>query len=392
MMRIEKATMRSAEEVAREMVKRIDWERCNRLVKLDDGNGYVHIELASDAEIGDLEALLARLIKRAREEGAAEAPPADADERWRPGAVWEHRGRQVELVRTSYFQGLAWAHFPGMAMAQEQGEMTEASGWRYVGRGNGPQAIRIERTECPETGELLYRRSAPMQTPPADEQSAIDRAHADGIVEGLRRAEMACELRDADVIRRRISDEIYWASKGTTADRPPHVDRAALLELATGRESDAKRLSRGGRNTPAGLMNHGEARGLGRAADGAAAALAAQQPDETPEEQEARHRAELRRAREESHDRATYDEPPSPRDLAGRIRALVQEYAGRWLESTYVNERQTEFEMRTMRCAYHRVIRGESIDSAWIAVLRRDCQFRVADDLERIVRDCEVRG
>lgn len=231
-----------------------------------------------------------------------------------------------------------------------------------------------------------------MQTPPADEQSAIDRAHADGIVEGLRRAEMACELRDADVIRRRISDEIYWASKGTTADRPPHVDRAALLELATGRESDAKRLSRGGRNTPAGLMNHGEARGLGRAADGAAAALAAQQPDETPEEQEARHRAELRRAREESHDRATYDEPPSPRDLAGRIRALVQEYAGRWLESTYVNERQTEFEMRTMRCAYHRVIRGESIDSAWIAVLRRDCQFRVADDLERIVRDCEVRG
>lgn len=118
--------------------------------------------------------------------------------------------------------------------------------------------------KAPEPDPLAEHMNAAIER---DEQSAIERAHADGIVEGLRRAEMACELRDADVIRRRISDEIYWASKGTTADRPPHVDRAAPLELATGWESDAKRLSRGGRNTPAGLMNHGEARGLGRAAD-----------------------------------------------------------------------------------------------------------------------------
>lgn len=67
------ASLRSAEEIAREMVVRIDWERRNRLVKLYDGNVYVHVELASDGEIDDLQALLARVIKRARADGAAGA-------------------------------------------------------------------------------------------------------------------------------------------------------------------------------------------------------------------------------------------------------------------------------------------------------------------------------
>lgn len=91
-------------------------------------------------------------------------------------------------------------------------------------------------------------------------------------------------------------------------------------------------------------------------------------------------KSKLAKARRESGDER-------PRDLAGRVRALVQEYAGRWADVEHINERQAEFEMRTIRGAYRRVVRGEGIDPAWIAALRRGCQFGVADELEAIVRE-----
>jgi hypothetical protein len=55
------------------------------------------------------------------------------------------------------------------------------------------------------------------------ERTLAQRAHAAGIVEGLRRAErIAGEVRDADYIRRRIDDEIHDATANVApADREP---------------------------------------------------------------------------------------------------------------------------------------------------------------------------
>lgn len=61
---------------------------------------------------------------------ADSAPPSPADERWRPGAVWEHLGppRRILLALDRY----AVAHFAaGVHIAAAA--MTEANGWRYVG-------------------------------------------------------------------------------------------------------------------------------------------------------------------------------------------------------------------------------------------------------------------
>jgi hypothetical protein len=55
-----------------------------------------------------------------------------SDKRWEPGAAWELFGERHVLAKTSYAFGLPWAHFPGMTLAVELGEMTPASGWRYL--------------------------------------------------------------------------------------------------------------------------------------------------------------------------------------------------------------------------------------------------------------------
>ncbi len=60
------------------------------------------------------------------------------DGRWLAGARWACRDRLFVLERTSSFQGLAWAHFVSTSMAFELGEMTEANGWRFIGRPEEP--------------------------------------------------------------------------------------------------------------------------------------------------------------------------------------------------------------------------------------------------------------
>lgn len=127
--------------------------------------------------------------------------------------------------------------------------------------------------------------------------------------------------------------------------------------------------------------------------------LAGQQPVETVEQQEARHRAAIRRAREESHDASLYAEPEQPRDLAGRIRALVQEYAGRYADADNLAEVDALQEaLESLQWAAHSVRVGTPL-TKWIEGLRErahesthsDVLLRVADDLERIVRECEAR-
>jgi hypothetical protein len=103
-----------------------------------------------------------------------------------------------------------------------------------------------------------------------EEAMAIEIANADGIVEGLRRARTIvhakCDgpLHDrqlhADIVRN-INGAIAHALANFTPADLPHVDRAALLELATGWETEAK-VDR----TFADPVRWGEAAGLERAA------------------------------------------------------------------------------------------------------------------------------
>ena len=55
--------------------------------------------------------------------------------------MWECNGQRFMLTRTSYFQAMPWAHFAGMSQAVEMGEMTEANGWRFIGKGDGARQL-----------------------------------------------------------------------------------------------------------------------------------------------------------------------------------------------------------------------------------------------------------
>lgn len=91
-------------------------------------------------------------------------------------------------------------------------------------------------------------------------------------------------------------------------------------------------------------------------------------------------------------------EAAQPRDLAGRIRGLIQEYAGRWCDSFRHETSALREAMGLMRDV---VQSGAHVDSATMLVeqLRakndwpeRRAVFReVADELEAIVRDCEAQ-
>lgn len=329
-MRIEKATMRSAEEVAREMVKRIDWERCNRLVKLDDGNGYVHIELASDAEIGDLEALLVRVIERTRAEGVAA-------ERIRMRDAGVFVLEPDDAKRFEEMLDAPPSPTPALIKLMRQQPRDLANVGRATTCGTCLTALSEEphRPGCPEPGYTAERQRVA------------------ALVRAARR----------------------WAAEARKTGRPAEEQIAADLDLVEAVE----------------------------ALDGAAAA---QQPTETIAQQEARHRAALRCARAESHEASLYAELEQPCDLAARIRALVQEYAGLWADGARLPESRhlrVEACMHAMRWLWHTLRRMET-DGAFpedrIAELRKHkgddivakTMRKVADDLERIVRECEMRG
>lgn len=172
--------------------------------------------------------------------------PADADERWQPGAVWEKKTRgareQYEIEYTSIDLGSAavFAHFgdyedPGRdpVAGVPLAEMTEQNGWRYVGRG-------VEKAAEPDP--LAEHINAVIDR---EEAMAMERAHADGIVEGIERArgilwDLDREGVDPDRWREMLEDRIEREKRDVApADRPPHVDRATLLGLATGWETQA---------------------------------------------------------------------------------------------------------------------------------------------------------
>jgi hypothetical protein len=77
-----------------------------------------------------------------------------------------------------------------------------------------------------------------------------------------------------------------------------------------------------------------------------------------------------------------------PRDLAGRIRALVQEYAGRWADDDTTTSDDHAEAMTLLRAAYRGARKGRDASNA-IAKLRqygRAPYQRAADELEAIAR------
>ncbi|WP_438028967.1 hypothetical protein [Sorangium sp. So ce233] len=197
-------------------------------------------------------------------------PPADADERWQPGAVWEHRAGSLPDVATFTLQrvdpngDVAFLDVNGRACWSTREDMTGGTGcgWRYVGR----PASEMKTEERPAVRAADRAPVVPGQAS-AEERAAVEagkagpfiphaevmagvceRAHADGIVEGLcradgivrsfgRRGEMSPEhIAALDVC---IGTAIAEAGQAAPANREPAVDRAALLALADGWQREA---------------------------------------------------------------------------------------------------------------------------------------------------------
>jgi hypothetical protein len=112
-----------------------------------------------------------------------------------------------------------------------------------------------------------------------EEAMSIERAHADGIVEGLRRArDIARRMSDADRLQavdvhemhERLDAAVREAAANVAPADLPHVDRSALLGLATGWERADTRLSAKAadarRDEATRRVYEGEARGFAVAA------------------------------------------------------------------------------------------------------------------------------
>jgi hypothetical protein len=84
------------------------------------------------------------------------------------------------------------------------------------------------------------------------------------------------------------------------------------------------------------------------------------------------------------------DDPSQPRDLAGRIRALVMEYAGRWCDAVGDADVGVENALAALRFALAAHNRGGDVQNHILWMKQRTCQYtrRAADELEAIVREC----
>jgi hypothetical protein len=85
-----------------------------------------------------------------------------------------------------------------------------------------------------------------------------------------------------------------------------------------------------------------------------------------------------------------------PRDSAGRIRALIQEYAGRWADTSGEEAAAFREVMKHLRVVLKAARAGEGM-SVYIENLREDEDYsmvylsifrRAADELDAIVREC----
>jgi hypothetical protein len=219
----------------------------------------------------------------------------DADERWQPGAVWDRTVlgqtvRRVVRARVIRDGGASYVVFAN-GSSEVISDMTEANGWRYVGpvsEAPSPKPaqevtagdVKILAPDGMTLGEvwaaltsspalracldaaLRQARESARGTTPAELEAARRdiraavledayragaeegrrSAHADGIVEGLRVAKLiARRLYDGDqlggagldALAAEVDAYLSGFNPGSApADR--HVDRAALLQLATG--------------------------------------------------------------------------------------------------------------------------------------------------------------
>jgi hypothetical protein len=59
-------------------------------------------------------------------------------ERYERGAVWEHNGERLIVLRSGIVLAMPYVHFMGDALRGELREkMTPANGWKYVGKEAG---------------------------------------------------------------------------------------------------------------------------------------------------------------------------------------------------------------------------------------------------------------
>ncbi|MGK3981283.1 hypothetical protein WMF38_57330 [Sorangium sp. So ce118] len=80
------------------------------------------------------------------------------------------------------------------------------------------------------------------------------------------------------------------------------------------------------------------------------------------------------------------------RDLAGRIRALVQEYAGRWADAEDEQRASLFDALVSLRHARDEILNGDGLTAiGWMRESAVDSTRKAADDLERIVCECEAQ-
>lgn len=84
---------------------------------------------------------------------------------------------------------------------------------------------------------------------------------------------------------------------------------------------------------------------------------------------------------------------PKPRDVAGRIRALVMQKAGEWLDAEGAARHRLDDALDDLRFAYQRAKDGQDIEPVIDAMREGVAQNDAADELEAIVRESapEVR-
>lgn len=233
------------------------WNRCptcSELVDVDDCVDGSEVRcLACNARL-----VLAEYVDETcglvlADEGDGEEPENEPD--WTPEA--RERARVAVDVATGKTQAVVCGDVTitaplGMALGEvwnaikARPEMrvcldAELRAARESARGTTPAELEMTRRDI-RAAVLEDAFRAGVESANANREEAIESAHAGGIVEGLRRASSIVGRSIArDVMQQRIRDAIDEASANVApADRP--LDRAALLELATGWEREAGRL------------------------------------------------------------------------------------------------------------------------------------------------------
>ncbi|WP_437309948.1 hypothetical protein [Sorangium sp. So ce388] len=168
-------------------------------------------------------------------------PPADTRPKLAAGQRWKGTERVRTIGLGEMADTLEAVDGNGNVIVFPAGEAAPAH-WTLLSEAPPADAVGRDGEKAAEPDPLAEHMNAVIDR---EEAMAMDRAHADGIVEGLERArgilwDLDREGVDPDRWREMLEDRIEREKRDVAlADRPPHVDRATLLGLATGWETQA---------------------------------------------------------------------------------------------------------------------------------------------------------